>query len=115
VVGKMFKNISKKIKNLAVLIFILSIVICGIWLLISAINWNENKEFYNSYVATDEFYNAAHDALTGLQTSAFLLIFGIISSFFIYGFGELIERVQRIDSRVEQFLNAYKSNNNDYE
>lgn len=107
----MFDNIGDTIKKIAVTMAILSIVIGIIWFMASIINWNEYQKLYNS--SYDSFYKIeALTAKSGLIYSIILLICGTISSFLIYGFGELIDRVVSIDEHCKSIIMKEKIEEN---
>lgn len=107
----MFDNIGDTIKKIAVTMAILSIVIGIIWFLASIINWNEYQKFYNS--SNNSFYKIeALTAKSGLIYSIILIICGTISSFLIYGFGELIDRVVSIDEHFKSIITKEKIEEN---
>lgn len=94
----MFENINSKIKNLAAIIFVVSVIGGIIWFIASFSLYNDNKTFINSDYS--EYYLKAIRGKSGMIYSVILLVSGIISSFLIYGFGELIERVRNIDYKL---------------
>lgn len=107
----MFDNIGDTIKKIAVTMAILSIVIGIIWFLASIINWNEYQKLYNS--SNNSFYKIeALTAKSGLIYSIILIICGTISSFLIYGFGELIDRVVSIDEHFKSIITKEKIEEN---
>lgn len=110
----MFNNIDSKLKNLAIVIIVLGICISVIWFCKSCYDYNNNKSFIgsssNEYLREYTKYEViAIAGKSGMIYSVVLFVSSIISSFLIYGFGELIERAERIDNRLEKI---YYSNNN---
>lgn len=78
----MFENIDKKIKTLSEVVFWLSLIIGGLWFLIAISYYQESREIiYRNHIIY----------------SIVLVIWGVISSYFIYGFGEIINHLKRID------------------
>ena len=81
----MFEDIDKKIKTLSEIIFWLSLIIGGLWILVAF-----------------SFYQESGDAIykSHMIYSVILIVWGIISSYFIYGFGEIINHLKRIDYKM---------------
>lgn len=78
----MFNYIDVKIKGIAKIVFVLSIIFSGICFYYLVIE----------YQGPDDIIN-----WIGMGLSIGLIISGIISSIFIYGFGEIIYYLKRID------------------
>jgi hypothetical protein len=96
----MFNNISYKIKVISLLSLICSVVGGAIWLIFSVTQYVKYKEFLQ-FENLSRFYNTAVIARQGIVYSLVLLIGGIISSYLIYGFGEIIESLNNIDSKLK--------------
>lgn len=94
----MFNNIYNKIQKLAVIILICSVVVGGIWFICSFSLYIGNHDFLQYHDVTNIYYLKAVSGKNGMIYSLTLLVSGIISSFLIYGFGELIEKVTSIDN-----------------
>ena len=96
----MFNNIGGKLKGLASLVVIISCLVGGLWLLYSLLKYHS----YSEYIKVKDILNegAPYNAKLGVIYSISLIISGIISSFLIYGFGELIDNTERIDNQIEK-------------
>ena len=81
----MFEDIDETIKTLSEIIFWLSLIIGGLWILVAF-----------------SFYQESGDAIykSHMIYSVILIVWGIISSYFIYGFGEIINHLKRIDYKM---------------
>jgi hypothetical protein len=106
----MFDNIGHKIKCLAVFIIAASIIIGFIWFVFSFQKYDENKEFIDNISQYGSEY--ASDAIagkSGMIYSVIMVVSSFISSFLLYGFGELIERTASIDDNLEEIIsNVHK-------
>lgn len=96
----MFKDIDVKIKLIAKIVFGASVTISVIWFL---------------YLTTE--YQGPHDIITrtAMAYSIVLLISGTISSIFIYGFGEVIYHLKRIDYNLNGDPEFDEDDYTDYE
>ena len=81
----MFEDIDKKIKTLSEIIFWLSLIIGGLWILVAFSFYQESGDtIYKSHMIY----------------SVILIVWGIITSYFIYGFGAIINHLKRIDYKL---------------
>lgn len=97
----MFENIQKTIKSLAKLIFWLSFligIIWGIYIIYYYSNLNHNYYVLKSRLS--------------LLPPVMLFFGGAVSSFLIYGFGEIIEILKNIDNKLNGNI---ETNDNNYE
>lgn len=85
----MFERIDNKLKWVARIIFWISVVGGGIWLIFSI----------RSYVTLS--YLLIRPSLTILMSPIIMIISGIVTSYLFYGFGELIGHVRNIDYRLK--------------
>ena len=100
----MFSNIGGKIKILAVTIAIIGMVAGGVWFAVSATTYSENAEFLEyadlsyayQYSSLYERGMAAYTARAGMKWSAVLFISSLISSWPMYGFGQLVENSDKL-------------------
>ena len=76
----MFDNIGSKIKTLAVVLFVVECI--GVFIY-AVVTWSLTEE-----------------PISGFLVLAIGGVFAWVSVFFIYGFGELIERVSNIDDKL---------------
>ena len=87
----MFENIGGKIKKLAVTITVLGMIASIVLGIISLVNGAKVARYYN---------NENPLLWTGLITIVAGCLGSWLGSFFIYGFGELIERAVSIDRKM---------------
>lgn len=98
----MFDRIDKKLKGLAKIIFWLSVIIGGIWLLFSLKSYGDYAIVYFSF----------WQAFSILLYPISIILFGIVTSYLIYGFGELINHVRNIDYGLKgESRTAFKEDN----
>ncbi len=95
----MFDDIGDKLKGLSKIILFTSILIGCIWLLYSLSKWSDYQD-YLKYGDINDFFSHAYNAKAGIVGSITLSISGIILSMFIYGFGEIIDRLISIDNKI---------------
>jgi hypothetical protein len=96
----MYNNIDEKIKGLAIIIVIISLAGGGIWLLYSISQYSDYHEFLQ-YGDINDYYIRAVNAKHGIIYSIVSIISGTILSYLIYGFGELLYHVKRINEKPE--------------
>ena len=89
----MYNNIGDKIKGMAVLIAVASIGI-GIFLFLLSINQYFE---YRDYLDTTVWK-------MGMIYSIVLIVTGIISSFLIYGFGQIIIHLRNMDYKINGYV-----------
>ncbi|WP_041703682.1 hypothetical protein [Lachnoclostridium phytofermentans] len=96
----MFDNVQESIKAIAKFIFWSSIVVAIIWLIYSI---DHNAKLNESY----------YEIKVELSLIPPVLLFfgGIVTSFIMYGFGEIIEVLKNIDSKI---INNEGTKNIDY-
>lgn len=100
----MYNNIGEKLKGLAVALAVIGVCLGGIWLVISLIAWGEHGEylqFADAYYAYESaiLYESGMEALAakeGIKWSIVLIITSFISSWPLYGFGQLIENTDKL-------------------
>lgn len=85
----MYSNIGEKIKVLAKIICIIGIVIS----VISGLG---------IIIVSSISYNPGLSVLGGLLVIVLGTLFSWLSTFFIYGFGELIDKVTKIESEIKK-------------
>lgn len=98
---KMYNNIDEKIKGLAIIIIIVSLGAGGIWLLYSISQYSDYHEFLQ-YGDINDYYIKAVNAKQGIIYSIVSIISGTVLSYLIYGFGELLYQVKRINEKPEE-------------
>lgn len=100
----MYSNIGGKIKTLAATIAILGMGLGVIWLIISISTYSQNAE-YIKYADISYAYDypllyksgaAAFAARSGIKWSIILIVSSFISSWPMYGFGQLIENSDKL-------------------
>ena len=99
----LFDHIGRKIKNLAVVIFVLaafSSILAGFVFLLGMIVNLRSMELY----ALPLFIYLAMSLLVAILIIIIGLVFSWVSVFFIYGFGELIERASNLDDRLDELI-----------
>ncbi len=89
----MFRNLDKKLKVLAKVNFVLG-CIEAIALLIVLCYSNRHIFWVRSEYLGESLGNLFWDLLLGIAGGALIILFAWIGSWFIYGFGELIESTQ---------------------
>ena len=85
----MFNNIGSKIKTLAK-------ILCWIGIIFSVISGIAIMAAGNSTITINGSYASVSPALTGILVIVFGCLVSWISSFFAYGFGQLIENSDEI-------------------
>ncbi len=117
----MFTNIGGKIRVLAMVlcwIGIIAFVIIGISMLSNAANLEKELEEAERlsrgsyYRSTNLSSSIDSSSISTIRTTAWILLIvgplvSWISSFVLYGFGELIERTSDIDATVKSLKSAY--------
>lgn len=83
----MYSNIGAKIKVLAKIICIIGIVVSVI-------------SGFGIIIVSSISYNPGLSVFGGLLVIILGTLFSWLSTFFIYGFGELIEKVSKIESKI---------------
>lgn len=106
----MFKNIGRKIKGLAKVIFVISVVLCVIGALVAAIGVGVGAaQSCGSYRSS----SGAAGFFAGLGTfiviAGFGFLFSWIGSFFTYGLGQLIDDTENNRKTNEQILAKLQS------
>ncbi len=99
----MFNNIGKKIKTLVMVVFVLGcigavITMILIWMSIPSVSR------FNSGAGIFTFFG-------GLIAGALLFLGSWIGSFFLYGYGELIDSCQKMSYDIQQIKAEVVSNN----
>lgn len=99
----MFNNIGKKIKTLVMIVFVLGCVGSGIAMIVI---WSKIPDISR--------YNAGAGVLTffgGLLAGGVSFLFSWIGSFFLYGYGELIDSCQSMSYDIQQIKSQMTQNN----
>lgn len=97
----MYSNIGEKIKGLAKAIGIIGMVCGAIWLLASLINYTEYSD-YIQYAYSYEYsflYEKGLQAVAakeGIKWSIITIAASLVSSWPMYGFGQLIENTDKL-------------------
>ncbi len=101
----MFDNIGGKLKSLAKKIAIAGTVIGVLCFLISVVQYAENAEYIDrldsSFSSLREAAVIANRARTGIFASLGLILASIVSSWPLYGYGQLIENSDKILKHLE--------------
>lgn len=95
----MFNNIANKIKGLAKVVAFLGTTIGVVYLIISIINYANNSDCI-SYAGTGGLLNSdilrkagdkALAGLNGIYLSISMIVFSLLSTFPLYGFGQIVD------------------------
>lgn len=106
----MYSNIGGKIKGLAKWVAIIGMISGAILLVVSLVAYTKNAnyiEFANAYYAYDytSFYERGMEAFAareGILWSIVTIIVSFISSWPMYGFGQLIENTDKLVAAMNQ-------------
>lgn len=96
-----FSNIDNKIKVIAKIIMILCIISGTILFIYYLVQYLDNLDMIRDYTSIE--YAKITVARTGMIFTVVYTLAGIASSFFIYGFGEIIYRLIQIDDKLTRF------------
>lgn len=96
----MFDNIDEKLRVIAKLIFIITLLGGILWLCTSLYNIVEYKDFLVHETFMTDYHTKAISAKNGIIYSVILIISGAISSFILYGFSDLIYYVKNINNKL---------------
>lgn len=104
----MYKNIDQKFKGLALIFFWVSISIGVIWFFNSLSQYTEYAKFIDGasiygggYTSSYTLFgDKAYAGKMGMIYSIILILTGTISSYLIYGFGEIINHLKNIDYKL---------------
>ena len=113
----MFNNIGNKIKRLAKFLAYACIIVGVLVIIIGFVNYApnavclEDASVYGGgqYQVWTERGNKAYLGITMMKYGAIYGIFGFLSTWPLYGFGELIEKVDSINSNLIKLI---ENNNN---
>lgn len=94
----MFERIEEKLKMVSIIIFWLSVVIGGMWILFTLKNYAEQTNAYFMHRLS----------LSVFLYPIIIIFFGIVTSYLIYGFGELIGHVRNIDCSLNSTKTVVK-------
>lgn len=115
--NNMFNDIGNKIKGLAKFLAYACIIVGVLAIIIGLVNYAQNADCLeyasayggSSYRLLTESGNKAYLGITMMKYGAIYGICGFLSTWPLYGFGELIEKVDSINSNLKKMI---ENNNN---